>query len=125
MAERAEELLRCPDDRPVGVLAVVSGRAAYADIFDQAETLCGYWRRLVRSYALEAVGEAPAPPSPDSARRLLQRPLKARRTAFPSRGFGQDVRVSGNGTALFRHSRNDMNGPSIRCPSQRARWKER
>lgn len=39
---RAEEQLRCPDDGPVGVLALVSGRAACADIFDQAETPRGY-----------------------------------------------------------------------------------
>ena len=93
----AEKQLRCPDDGPVGVLALVSGRAVCADIFDQAETLRGYWPRLVRSYAFEAVEEAPTPPSLDSARRFLLRPLKARRIAFPSPGLGQDVRISGNG----------------------------
>jgi hypothetical protein len=132
----AEEQLRCPDDDPVGVLALVSGRAACADIFDQAETLRGYWPRLVRSYALEAIGEALAPPALASARRLLQRPLKAQRTAFPSPGLGQDVRISGNGvlgaallyedvavhTAIFRRRRKAMSSPSIRRPSQRARW---
>jgi hypothetical protein len=131
---RAEERFRCPDDRPVGVIALVGGRAACADVFDQAETLAGYWPRLVRSYALEALGEPPAPPSLDSARRLLARPLKAQRTAFPSPGLGRDVRMRGSGvigaalvcddvavhTALFRRRQRATEGPSIRRPSQRA-----
>lgn len=122
----------------MGVVALVSGRAVCADIFDQAETLGSYWPRLVRSYALEALGAEPAALSLDSARRLLQRPLKAQRATFPSPGLGQDVRISGNGvvgaaliwegvavhTAVFRR-RNDTTGPHIRRPSQRARWYER
>ena len=135
---RAQEQLRCPDNGPVGVVALVSGRAVCADIFDQAETLGGYWPRLVRSYALEALGAETAAPSLDSARRLLQRPLKAQRTAFPSPGLGQDVRISGNGvvgaaliwegvavhTAVFRRQ-NGTKGARIRRPTQRARWYER
>ncbi|MCC6630143.1 MAG: hypothetical protein IT340_22410 [Chloroflexi bacterium] len=132
---RAQQQLRSPDDGPVGVLALVSGRAACADIFDQTDTLAVYWTRLVRSYALEALGAEPATPSLDSALRLLQRPFMAQRTAFPSPGLGQDVRISGNGvvgaalvcegvaihTALFRHRRSDTNDPSTRRPSQRTR----
>lgn len=95
--QRAEERLRCPDDGPVGVLALIGGRSACADIFDQPDTLRHYWPRLVRSYALDAIGETPRPPSLESARRLLRRPFKAERTAFPSLGLGQDVRISGNG----------------------------
>src|SRR5207249_943952 len=76
----AEERFHCPAGRPVGVIALVGGHATCADISDQAETLAGYWPRLVRSYALEALGEQPLPPSLDSARRLLMWPLKAQRT---------------------------------------------
>ena len=132
---RAQEQLRCPADGPVGVIALVGGRAACADIFDRAETLRAYWPRLVRSYTLEALGARSAPPSCDSARRLLRRPLKACLSAFPSSGLGHDVRISGNGvvgaalvhegaavhTALFRRRRSDGFGPDIRRPSQRAR----
>ncbi len=130
---QAEERLRCPEDGAVGVVALIGGRAICADVFDQAETLRGYWPRLVRSYALEALGAELAPPSIDSARRLLQRPLKAQLTSFPSPGLGHDVRMSGNGvigaglvcenvaihTAMFRR-RSEANSPSIRRPSQRA-----
>lgn len=136
---RAEERFRCPEDNAVGVVALVGGRAACADVFDQADTLRGYWPRLVRSYALEALGAAVAPPSTDSARRLLHRPLKAERTAFRSPGLGQDVRINGNGvvgaalvcdevaihTAPFRRRRDGTEGPSIRRPSQRTLRYER
>lgn len=101
---RAQEHFRCPADGPVGVIALVGGRAACADIFDRAETLRAFWPRLVRSYALEAIGARSAPPSLDSARRLLHRPLKAGRDAFPSPGLGQDVRISGNGVVAPRSS---------------------
>jgi hypothetical protein len=132
---RAEEVLRCPEDGPVGVVALVGGRAICADIFDSGQTLRTYWTRLVRSYALEALGAAPTPPSRDSAQRLLHRPLRARRTAFRSPGLGLDVRISGDGivgaalvhedavvhTALFRSRADNASGPGISRPSARAR----
>ena len=95
---RAEERLHYPDDGPVGVLALIGGHAACADIFDQPETLRGCWPRLVRSYALEALGAATtARPSLDSALRLLQRARAAPRHVYASPALGHDVRLAGNG----------------------------
>jgi hypothetical protein len=129
----AERMLPFPDDDPTGVVALIDGRAVYADLFDRPETLRHYWTRLVRSYALEAVGATRGTePRLDSARRLLDRPHGAVRTPFPSPGLGVDVRVSGNGVvgaalvhaetvfhaALFRrHGR----GSDMNIQSQRAR----
>jgi len=58
--QRAEDVLRHPaeepvgvvGDEPVGVVAVVGGRAICVDVFDRPATLCAYWPSLVRSYAL-------------------------------------------------------------------------
>jgi len=126
-----ERALGCPDDGPVGVLALIGGRAHCADLFDRAETLRAYWPRLVRSYTLEATDRAPAVLRLDSARRLLGRPQLARRSVAPSAGLSADVRLSGNGVvgaalihagavvhaALFRHGAagtTEMRWPSVR-----------
>jgi ARG and Rhodanese-Phosphatase-superfamily-associated Protein domain len=129
-----ERRLRCPEDGAVGVVALVGGRAHCADLFDRPETLRALWPRLVRSYALEAA-EAPAKPGLDSARRLLGRPARARRTIVPSVGLGLDVRLSGGGivgaalvhagavvhAALFRQRATRTGQPGISRPSRRAR----
>lgn len=124
----------CPADGPVGVVALVGGRAACADVFDRPETLRAYWPRLVRSYALEAADSPPSKPSLNSALRLLRRPAKSTRTPFLSPGVGVDLRIGGNGvvgaalvhggavlhTALFRRSGRHTDGP-LQSPGQRAR----
>jgi hypothetical protein len=131
---RAGERFQYPDGAPIGVIALVGGRSACSDIFDQPESLRAYWPGLVRSYALEGVGAHASRPSLGSARRLLERAQAARRTAFPSPGLGQDVRMSGNGivgaaliwcdaavhTAVFRRRHNETVGTPIRRSSQRA-----
>ena len=130
----AEFTLRCPEDGPVGIIALVEGRAVCADFFDRPETLRGYWSRLIRSYALEAVDRPANEPDRASALRLIARPLKARLTCQVAPGLGFDVRVSGNGivgaslvlgeavvhTALFR-KRTAASRGSIRRPSERRR----
>jgi hypothetical protein len=131
--DRTAADLSCPDDGPVGVVALIGGRAACADLFDRPEALRAYWTRLVRSYALEAAEAQPADPSIASAQRLLARPAKARRAVADSPGLGRDVRVRGNGVlgtalvhdgavlhaALFRQRRATANEP-IQRPSLRA-----
>ncbi len=133
----AEQDLPCPE-RAVGVVALVGGRALSADLFDRPETLAHYWRRLVRSYALEAMEGNLAEPDLHSAERLLRRPARAECRAFASAGLGTDVRIRGNGvvgtgllfegspvhTALFRQ-RGDQRreGGSIRRPSARRSYR--
>jgi O-acetyl-ADP-ribose deacetylase (regulator of RNase III) len=126
----AEVTLRLPypeDDRfgqPVGVVVMIGGQAQALDLFERPETLQEYWPRLVRSYALEADGVAPAPVNMGSARRLLRRPLRAKCAPYRSPGLGVDVRISGSGVvgaalvhaeqalhiALFRQGREDEMG---------------
>lgn len=136
--EDAERALPCPPDDPVGVVALVGGRAHCADLFDHPTTLRGYWPRLVRSYALEAADAQPNEPSAASAQRLLRRPLQARRTVHPSAGLGCEVRLAGNGVvgaalvwadaivhlALFRQARPRAERTPIRRPSERRAYYE-
>jgi hypothetical protein len=127
----AERDLTFPSDNPTGVIALVAGAAVCADLFDRPDTLRLYWHRLVRSYALEAVGAPSREPHLGSAKRLLARPAGAVRRPFGSPGLGVDLRISGNGvvgsslihagsvlhTALFRqeeHPRTSMIGPRQR-----------
>ena len=132
--EQTAATLRCPEDDPVGVVALVGGHATCADLFDRAETLRAYWPRLVRSYTLESLGAAPATPAPDSAAALLRRPLEAQLVPRPSPGMGVDVRVEGTGvvgaalvhagpavhTALFGAREPPGGEPPLRGPSERA-----
>jgi hypothetical protein len=130
----AERGLPFPDDNPTGVIAFVEGHAICADLFDRTETLRRYWQRLMRSYALEAIGpSADTEPQLDSARRLLARPANATRTPFASPGRGIDVRILGNGVvgaalvvqasllhvALFRQRRRPARQP-FASPRERA-----
>jgi hypothetical protein len=125
---QAEETLRYPGGEPVGVMAVVSGRAICADIFDRPATLRAYWSSLVRSYALEAETSALARTSQSSDTRvpssstprssasatsargsalcLLTSAALASKQMFPSRGLGFDMRLIAPdvlGAALVHH----------------------
>lgn len=129
-----ERELRFPTDHPTGVVALVAGRAMCADLFDRSDTLRQYWSRLIRSYALEAIGEATEEPRLDSARRLLSRPNGAACRPFHSPGLGADVRIMGNGVvgsclvyadrvlhaALFR-GRSPGASTRMRSPGERRR----
>jgi hypothetical protein len=130
----AERDLGVPAGDPTGVVALVEGHAVCADLFDRSATLRDYWPRLVRSYALEAIGSRTREPRVDSAQRLLGRPIGASCRPFASPGLGVDLRITGNGvvgsslvhagnvlhTALFRqhHPRTPT---SISTPRQRRR----
>jgi hypothetical protein len=129
-----ERELRFPTDHPTGVVALVAGRAMCADLFDRSDTLRQYWSKLIRSYALEAIGEATEEPRLESARRLLSRPNGAVCRPFHSPGLGTDVRIAGNGvvgsslvyantvihTALFRR-RSSAVSTGMRGPRDRRR----
>ena len=137
--QRADDLenvvsrLAYPSDA-MGVVVLLDGHAECADLFDRPEALHVYWSRLVRSYALEALGRNPSKPSIDSAARLLRRPLGAKLTPFPSIGIGTDVRIAGGGvvgaalvqgqtvvhTGLFRHHGRDVE-TGLQAPRARAR----
>lgn len=132
--DHAEQILRCPADGPVGLVAFIGGRAVCADIFDRPPTLSAYWRRLVRSYAVEAAGATPATLSLNSALRLIASASAAVPVAHPSSGLGRDLRLSGAtvvGAALVHEDavvhtalfgkRAQGRGVGVRRPRERAR----
>jgi len=102
--EPLEESLRhlpcCPG--AVGVVAVIGGRIACADVFDSPATLEKLWPRLVTSYALDArhpgpgvAGAAPggsATPLPEMIARFLSVPADTPLEAFPTPGLGRNLR---------------------------------
>ncbi|MSQ43655.1 MAG: hypothetical protein EXR45_05540 [Chloroflexi bacterium] len=92
--------LPCPNDGPVGVVAIFGGDVKAADIFDRAETLLEFWPRLIRSYALEAITSAVGVPDPGSlAHAFISTAAQATATVNTPPGLGQDVRLSGSGVS--------------------------
>ena len=89
----------------VGMAVALNGRMAGADLFDQAATAAKLWRKLVRSYGLDALdGGEGGPVGRDRAERLLRRLIGARVESFPSAGLGHDLRLAGDravGSALL------------------------
>jgi len=82
----------------VGMIVALGGRMAGADFFDQPQTASVLWRKLVRSYALDALqGGSGAEVDHWRALRLLARTRGARTDVFPSLALGEDVRLQGDG----------------------------
>lgn len=82
----------------IGLVAALNGKLAGADLFDQPRTARVVWGKLVRSYALDALGKEPgAPVVKDRAAKLLARFKGARGEVYPSLALGEDVRLQGDG----------------------------
>jgi hypothetical protein len=81
-----------------GVVFVLSGKIAGADVFDKPETLRKLWPKLLRSYALDVL-ELPQEEAPlldlESVRRWVQSARLAKSETFKSPGLGEDVRLEG------------------------------
>ena len=95
-------------DRPsvgqTGVAAVVGGRLVAVDVFDKPETLERIWARLVRAYALDAVGQSPVPADAETVESFLAAAADAEKTSHEGVGMGMDVVVSSDsaiGKALW------------------------
>ncbi len=90
-----------------GLIVAIGGRFAGAELFDQPRTAQILWPKLVRSYALDALTQAPGTPVDRSrAVRLLARTAHARCEVYPSLALGEDVRLEGDGVfgaALVYH----------------------
>jgi len=97
VAERGRDLERTveaagePLPGQTGTLAVVGGRPAALDIFDRPETLRRLWPRLVRGYALDALGAAAAQVEEGAARGFLARLAEGEATAHDGVGLGTEV----------------------------------
>lgn len=82
-----------------GALFAVNGRVVGLELFDTPATLAKVLRRLVESYALDALdeGERPGEPARFDAERLLEQTGTAETERFPAVGLGEDLRLSGPG----------------------------
>ncbi len=97
----------------LGLAAFIGGRLTWIDAFDSPEMCLKLWKKLVSSYALDAVddgeSEVPAPPGfGEEVRELLRAPESARLATFDSPGLGTDVRLDGEtsrGAALIVEDR--------------------
>jgi hypothetical protein len=107
-AAALEEYVRSAAPAPgqVGAVFAVDGLLVGLDLFDSPETLRKLLPKLVRSYALDALGElrsrdtktAEFPmPSQVDAEAFLRSVTTAEARAFPGTGEGEDVRLSGQG----------------------------
>jgi hypothetical protein len=89
-----------PPDGCHGVVFVLAGQIAGADLFDQPETLSKLWTKLVRAYALDALEtrEADAPPvTTDDISRWIHAAAGAKAESYPSPGLGRDLRLEASG----------------------------
>lgn len=90
-----------PAPGQAGALFAINGELRGLDLFDAPETLAKLLPKLVQSYALDALDtpvrkENIAPPV-EGARTFLAQLRKARPSAFPAVGLGEDVRLEGQG----------------------------
>ena len=82
----------------VGLVVALNGRMAGAELFDQARTAEVLWPKLIRGYALDAIGgRIGLAVGRDRAIRFLARTHHAHCDVFPSLGLGEEVRLTGDG----------------------------
>ena len=95
--QRASELeaMTRSFERPLpeqtGVIVTVGGRAVAFDGFDKPETLARLWPRLVRGYAMEALGEPERHTDREIAERFIAAIGSAKATAHDAVGLGTEV----------------------------------
>jgi hypothetical protein len=83
-------------DDQVGALFAIGPRIYGFDLFDSPSTMRAYREKLVRSYALEAIGMrnvADERPTAEGAQQLLTSTAAAASETYPALGLGVDVRV--------------------------------
>jgi len=101
--QRAPDLdaMMRPIARPLpgqmGVVVCIGGRAVTFDGFDRPETLATLWPRLVRGYAMEALGAPSRPTNHAAAQRFLARIGSAQATAHDAVGLGTEVVLTERG----------------------------
>ena len=113
-AEATEEFVRAFDCAPhqAGVAFWIGGKFAGLDLLDHPRTLRRLFPKLVRGYALDAVGEAgaesAAPEADDSVQAILDGIGQAENFTQDAAGLGVDVRFHGaelTGAALWERDR--------------------
>jgi hypothetical protein len=100
-----------PIDGQVGAAFAINGTIIGFDLFDYAQTLRELLPKLVRSYALDAIGatqEKPVPVQSTAVKDLLLAVNSAEGKSFPAIGEGVDVRFTApnfTGAALVAKAR--------------------
>lgn len=75
-----------------GAIVALGGRVVAADIFENTGVFERIWPRMLRSYALSALGTKGTPPSLEAAESFVSKPNNLPWNATPSVGLGEDVR---------------------------------
>lgn len=86
----------------VGAVFAVNGKLMGAEFFDTEATFRRFLRKLLESYAIEAISgdnRESEVPTLDEVAALLQRIQAAAVETFPAIGEGQDIRLQGEGIA--------------------------
>ncbi|MDW7712575.1 MAG: DUF6569 family protein [Deferrisomatales bacterium] len=95
-----------PGEGQAGAVFAIGGKVAGLDLFDAPATLGKLWAKLLGSYALDALEEAPeagkggeaaAEAIRGEAAAFLARVGAARAERFPGVGLGEDLRLEGRG----------------------------
>ena len=80
-----------------GVICGIGGAIACADLFDHREALRRLYPRLVRSYALDALGIDKGEADSTTSRRFVETAARAAMTVHRAVGLGDEVRLTGEG----------------------------
>jgi hypothetical protein len=83
-----------PQPGQTGAIACISGVCVALDSFDRPETLSKLWTRLLRGYAMDALGSAPAPLPEGAVQRFLTEASSAETTSHEGVGLGVDVMLT-------------------------------
>jgi len=87
-----------PEPDQVGVMVLINGRLQGMDAFGRKITWQGVFKKLIRSYAMDAIVRTAVDPAPGSGALLtpesfLQAVAGAPRESFDSVGEGKDIRI--------------------------------
>jgi hypothetical protein len=100
-----------PAPGQAGAVFAIDGAVAGLDLFDRPESLAALLPKLVRSYAVDAIGTAGdehLTPEPAAAKAFLNLVADAHADAYPALGLGTDLRLTapglvGGGLAVDDH----------------------
>ncbi|HWS54573.1 MAG TPA: DUF6569 family protein [Pyrinomonadaceae bacterium] len=97
----------------VGVVVARNGQLVWADVFANSSLFARYWPKLLKSYAVDAVGDytSDARPGGESARRYLEERRGNSTAAAGAAGVYQLVRIENPRYAIF-----ELRDISLRTP---------
>ena len=107
-----------PLPEQTGVVVTVGGRAVAFDGFDKPETLARLWPRLVRGYAMEALGEPERHAEREIAERFVAAIGSAKATAHDAVGLGTEVVLTSRASSPARSSGKARWSTSPRSPTR-------